>query len=82
MRIKSAAIKHLGKIYIGLSHSEIGLQMVSDGVCVRYPSGDTQGFVTDEDTFVSREEARKIAEESGQVTKFMHSYLLFSEDLR
>lgn len=35
IRIKCAAIKYNGKIYEGNSHAEIGLKMISDGICPR-----------------------------------------------
>ena len=83
-RIKSAAIVHKGVIYTGKSHCTIGLQMIGCGVCNRpYPSGDAQGFVTDDGIFVNRTDALKIAIKSGQVEqgKTVNKHYLFSEDL-
>lgn len=85
MNIKSAAILYKGRVYVGRSHCEIGLQMLHDGVCPRpYPGGKAQGFVTDQDVFVSRERALTIAVASGQVVfgKTVSLSRLFSEDLR
>ena len=85
MRIKCAAILHNGNIYEGNSHCEIGLKMVRDGICKPpYPSGDSQGFVTECGRFVRRAAALAIAIRSGQVVQgqTMHSLWLFSEDLR
>lgn len=78
IRIKCAAIKYNGKIYVGL-------KMISDGICPRpYPSGDEQGFVTECGLYVRREPALIIAIDAGQVVKgkTMHPNKLFSEDLR
>ena len=84
MKIKSAAIIYKDIVYSGRSHCEIGHKMLSDNVCPRpFPGGVAQGFITDEDKFVSREEAFKIAMEAKQIVvdKTYHSKELFSEDL-
>ena len=83
MKIKCAAIRYKGKIYEGKSHSEIGIKMVKDGICKRYPGGDDQGFVTECGRYVRREPALMIAIKSGQVEpgKTIHGKKLFSEDL-
>jgi len=82
--IVSAAIMYKDNIYTGNSHNEIGLQMVEDKVCTRYPSGDAQGFVTSTGRYVTRKEAYIIALDAGQIKEgtTVHSTLLFSEDLR
>lgn len=85
MKIISAAIAHQGSLYKGDSHAEIGIKMVREGFCKRpYPSGPSQGFITDEGNFVSREDALQIALAAGQVEWGMtvHKTQLFSEDLR
>lgn len=43
--------------------------------------GIQQGFVMMSGRYVSREEARKTVEETGQIKQFGHPTLLFSEDL-
>ena len=85
MKIKCAAITYNGKIYEGIGHADIGLEMIREKVCrCPFPSGPAQGFVTDEGQFVSREEALKIALEAGQVVKGQtcNPDRLFSEDIR
>lgn len=84
MRIKSAAIMHNGVIHHGESHSEIGIQMIREGVCnCPYPTGDCQGFVTECGRYVTRKQALAIAIRSGQVkqgcTRYPHE--LYSADL-
>lgn len=84
-RIKCAAIIYNGKVYEGSTHSEIGIKMVVDGICPPpYPSGDAQGFVTEDGDFVSRCQALRIAVNAGQVVwgKTLNSEELFSEDLK
>ena len=85
MKIKCAAIIFGGKIYEGENHAKIGCWMVLNGDCPRpFPSGNAQGFVTDEGKFVTRAEAMQIAIASGQVTAgtTYHKTDLFSEDLK
>lgn len=84
MKISSAAILFNNKIYTGISHCEIGCKMVRDKVCERYPSGDAQGFITDDGKFVSRWQALRIAIRAGQVEmgKTVNKNELFSEDLK
>ena len=83
-RIKCAAIRHVGHVFTGRRHCEIGLKMIEDGVCQKpYPGGDAQGFVTECGAFVRRELALAIAIKAGQVEKgkTVHPTHLFSEDL-
>ena len=85
MRIVSAAIWYKGKAYTGQKHCSIGRQMLLDGACSRpYPSGNAQGFLTDTNEFVNREDALTIAMMAGQVEKgkTVHHSQLFSEDLK
>ena len=42
---------------------------------------EVQGFLLEDGNWISREDARKLAEETGQVTEFHTSFHLFSEDL-
>lgn len=84
-RIKCAAILHDGKVHKGSAHCEIGIAMVKLGSCDSpYPGGSSQGFVTQDDRFVSRGEALSIAIAAGQVVegKTRSNTELFSEDLR
>lgn len=83
-RIKCAAIIYKGKIYEGKNHSEIGFQMLRDNVCPRpFPSGDAQGFVTEDGDFIGRYQALRIAAQAGQIEwgKTIHHDELFPEDL-
>ena len=85
MRVKCAAILYEGKIYEGISHCDIGFDMLKRKVCNRpYPGGDAQGFVTECGKFVSREEALEIAIAARQVKRGQttNNNQLFSEDIR
>jgi hypothetical protein len=55
---------------VGFPYDENGLKLMNT---------EEQGFLTNTDRFVSREEAAKIAFESGQITE--ETTRLFSEDL-
>lgn len=79
MTIKAAAIIHDGKPWTGYRHHLIMRDIVE--VCGPQvaPINGEQGFVTDDGRFVDREEAAKIAFESGQMPS--HVKRLFSEDL-
>ena len=84
-QIKCAAIIYKEIVYEGQSHVEIGHKMLRDGVCQRpFPSGPSQGFVTDTARFVDRNEAMTIAINAKQITfgHTIHEFELFSEDLR
>jgi len=83
-RIEKAAIQYKGNVYTGWRHHTIGLQMVNDNICPRpFPSGDGQGFTTNDGTFVNRETAYNIAKAAGQlIPEFMTGKsILFSEML-
>ena len=83
MRIKAAAIRYDGKVYEGKRHHLIGHQMIADGVCIKFPGGDDQGFVTECGLYVRRAPALQIAISAGQVEegKTFNKEQLFSEDL-
>lgn len=86
MRIKSAAIRYKGNIYIGNNHADIGIKMINDGICnMPYPSGDNQGFITECGKYVRRKPALMIALRAGQVAEGETTHpnrLLFSEDIK
>jgi hypothetical protein len=75
-RVKSAAIqtKDGALVFTGRSHAAI-IKEQPKGVC----KGGTQGFVTDDGTFVDRHVAAIIAFAAGQTKK--QETILFSEDL-
>lgn len=83
--IIAAAIRYQGKYYLGWRHCYIGIKMREDGVCPRpYPGGKDQAFITSNGRWVDREEALKIALDTGQLLpseKKGCEYQLFSEDL-
>lgn len=62
--IKRAAILRGTKVYIGRTHSDI---MIRENI--HYDHKYEEGFVTDENKFVNRREAAKIAFECGQIKK-------------
>ena len=80
--IKAAAIKLDGKVYWVPQpgrHHNVAFKMVQEtgnGV-----AGEIQGFITDQDVFVTRLEAAKIAYDAGQVEEFKGSPYLYSTDL-
>lgn len=82
--IEKAAIQYQGNVYTGWRHHTIGLDMVNNGDCPRpFPSGDKQGFVTNDGVFVDRKTAYDIAKKAGQlIQEFMDGKsILFSEML-
>ena len=74
-KVLLAAIRKDGWTYVGKRHSDIFNDYVPFGEL----KGGEQGFVTDKRLFVTREEATKVAFESGQI-KYQKK-MLFSEDL-
>lgn len=80
MKIKESAILQNGVVYTGRRHHDV-IRLITTTTGIRPVNGE-QGFVTEDGTFVNREEAAKIALESGQITKLKYnSKELFSEDL-
>lgn len=76
-KIKCAAIKRSdGVIVIGKNHAEC-VQKSPEGTCKNAIS--TYGFVTEDDKFITRQEAAKIAFEAGQISQPVD--MLFSEHL-
>jgi hypothetical protein len=83
-QVISAAIRYKGQVYLGVSHSEIGQEMLEIGVCPPpFPGGDAQGFVNEYDEFISREEAMEVAIKAKQVKPgyTFQPFKLLSEDL-
>ena len=77
-----AAIVFEDEIYVGRRHCEIINYIVQRTGTKRVSGSCPQGFVTSEGRFVDREEAAKIALESGQIEKLKcSSYQLFSEEI-
>jgi hypothetical protein len=77
--IKSAAIKVNDKIYAGFRHHQIIPIVLKDNQKISYITQEMQGFVTDEDEFIDRITAAKIAFECGQIKEAKPR--LYSEDL-
>jgi hypothetical protein len=73
--IKAAAIKVGDKVYTGFRHAHIIIDNKFEVIITQ----EMQGFVTDDDKFINREEAAKIAYECGQINKPKRE--LFSEDI-
>ena len=79
MKIKAAAVVHNGEVWTGYRHAKIMMAIwTKHGMAVQI-SQEAQGFVTDEDKFVGREEAARIALLAGQIPKAKSE--LFSEDV-
>lgn len=75
-----------GRIWTGKRHHHCIMTIVM--ATGKKPVTGIQGFVTKDCSephpqgrFVTREEARRLCVETGQVTKFCHPDQLFSEDL-
>lgn len=82
MRIKCAAIRYQGRMYLGRRHCEIGCWMVANGICPQpYPGGEDQGFATECGRFVRRAPAKAIARRAGQITRERAGNALYSEDM-
>jgi len=80
MKIKSAAIKiEDGRIFEGRNHGDIFMLIKSQSVPRLMSSRGKQGFITDDNKFVDRKEAGRIAFEAGQIDK--ETDFLFSEDI-
>lgn len=77
--IKEAAIFYRGKVYTGHRHHNIIYDLYTE--FQTQITGEIQGFVTSTNRFVTRQEALEIAIASGQVTKPICGWGLFSEDL-
>lgn len=79
MKIQAAAILRDGRIWTGRRHHLIIRQMVIELGPGAKPINDPQGFTTEDGRFVDREEAARLAFESGQMDRVVAS--LFSEDI-
>lgn len=75
--IKSAAILFHGEVFSGRRHSDIIGRIFREKKC--FPVKGIQGFLTEDNEFVDREEAARIAFYSGQLSVWKKS--LTSEDL-
>lgn len=77
MHITESAVIHEGLVFTGKRHSDaIRVAVETTGI---KPVRGTQGFLTDTGLFVTREEAAKIAFDSGQIKT--EKSVLYSEDL-
>lgn len=76
--IKAAAVILDGEVWTGYRHAEIMRSIWAKHGAVKV-SQEAQGFVTDADRFVGREEAARIALKAGQIKKAKSE--LFSEDV-
>lgn len=76
-KIVASALKHNNKLYIGKNHAECFIQEPK-GVL----RGAEQGFITENNIFVGRKKALKIARHYNQIKhKHFPQNELFSEDL-
>lgn len=86
-QIDCAAIRTTdGRVWTGKRHHHV-LATIIQATGGKFKDG-IQGFITmvrcdkyPQGRFVTREEAHKLCEETGQVTEFVHKSQLFSEDL-
>lgn len=78
MRIKSAAIKlRDGRIFDNRCHAMCMRDAKEAGV--EFPIECVEGFLTDDDVFVTREKAARIAYDAGQTSE--HKGVLYSGDI-
>lgn len=81
LKISKAAIRYNNVNYTGWRHSDIIFHMRKD---LKLPTGsvspDNQGFLTDNDVFLSRADAEIVARNAGQIDKIIGG-VLTSEDL-
>lgn len=79
--IVKAAIIHNGKVYTGWRHCFI-IRDISESIGGKAIGSGGQGFIDSDGNYVTREEACKIALESGQITKPKYQPdIIFSEEL-
>lgn len=78
--ISYSAVKQDNQIYIGRRHFNCFKQMALLGIKVKKQE-NVQGFLTDKDEFLEREEAGKYAIKCGQIKVLKWPPLLYSEDL-
>lgn len=80
-KIIEAAIKFEGKVYLGPRHYLIIKDIFKE--TGKGPGSRGQGFLTNTQRFVTRQEARKIAIAASQVNEedLVTKSLIFSEDL-
>lgn len=76
--IKSPAIRHQDKTFVGLCHANIMIRMVREG-SFDETLDFVEGFVTETGEFVNRSEAAVIAFNCGQIQN--KKYNLFSVDI-
>jgi len=79
-KIVAAAILHKGNIWTGRSHGDLIFQILIDTDGDYFPIGEEQGFLTDDNRFVTRSAAKHIAIKAGQLPEG-YKYILTSEDL-
>ena len=72
MKITKSAIKYKDKVYTGIRHNLIAEDIRKDHKDYHLKF-EEQGFMTDTDKFVSREEAARIAFEAGQIPNGIYS---------
>jgi hypothetical protein len=78
LKIKAAAMIYKGEMYIGRRHDLIIASIALDKNN-KWPIMGLQGFVTDKETFVNRNEAYNIAERENQLISTRKDRILFSE---
>ena len=77
-KIKCAAVMQDGKIWKGHRHGDIIRQMVEEKCST---VGAMQGFVDEDENFLTRKEAYVRAVECGQIEDVHTAKVLLSEDL-
>lgn len=81
-KIVSSAIFFQGEYYLGKRHHNCIKTIVEETGVKRVPASAPQGFWTDRNRFVGREEGARLALANGQIKKLKFSRTqLFSEDL-
>ena len=81
--IKSAALKFNGKIYTGIDHAEAAMKLMDENNGEWPTFGDyEEGFMTNKDRFVDRDEAHDIAAARDQLTDPDDGKYAVSEDFK
>ena len=78
-KIVKSAIRYNDKVYTGFSHTECFKQIDKD--TIKDYDKLEQGFITDKNEFVDRQQALDIAYKAGQIPYEKNNHCLISEDI-
>ena len=78
-KIVKSAIRYNNKVYTGFGHTECFKQIDKD--TIKDYDKLEQGFITDKNEFVDRQQALDIAYKAGQIPYEKNNHCLISEDI-